>query len=182
MREIKTIDPFIYEPAEDQIHVKLVGMMKAQEVFDQLERHLTEVGLLPDEYFHSSIYLNDNREIPEFRTAICHTDWGGSEGIYIDIGFEYYENRERKFFHLATGKTLDSSGDAFLRMSRIAAECSMMLNGLGSIVRVSDHYYESEKMLEGDKPSLDAQVHNAENRTMTSDFPQDSFRSDPTRQ
>lgn len=141
MRELKTIESEIYEKAEDGIHIRRVGMIKAQEAFDILENHLKEANLLPDEYF--SLYFNAaDKELPEFNTAVCHTDWGGSEGIYIDIDLVYRENNEIKMFHFATGKTLDSSGDAFIKMSRIAAECSMMLNGRGSIVRVSENNYE----------------------------------------
>ena len=148
MRNIKTIETDRYEPMEDNIHVKHVGMITAQEAFDQLKQHLTAVDLLPDEYFIPSSSQNMEQELPNFSSAICHTDWGGSEGIYIDIGLAYFENRERKFFPLATGKTLDDSGDAFVRMSRIAAECSILLNGRGSIVKVSEPFYENLKVSE----------------------------------
>lgn len=41
------------------------------------------------------------------------------------------EDGSRKFIPFATGKTLEESGDAFLRMHRIAGECSLLLNGRG---------------------------------------------------
>lgn len=146
MFEIKTIECEKYEKVEGSKNlVKCVGMITGQEAFDQLRDHLERFGMLPDEYFMQSHEPEMQRQLPDFNTAICQVDWGGSEGIYLDISLLYYENRERKFMNFATGKTLDESGDAFLKMSRIAAECSMMLNGRGSIVKVSENAYEQFK-------------------------------------
>lgn len=160
MLEFKTIESDRYEKMVDGIHVKHVGMITAQEAFDQLKEHLKKVGLLPDEYFLVSHNINAETELPVFTDAICHTKWGGNEGVYIDIDLKYFDdfdetlpNNERQahFFHLATGKTLGANGDDFLRMSRIAAECSMMLNGRGSIVRVSENVYENTHLTEQEK-------------------------------
>lgn len=142
MIELKTIESDKYEPVGDRGHVRHVGMITVQDAFDRLSEHLTKVGLMPDEYFTAPFGINMSAELPDFDYAVCHTNWGGSEGIYIDISLTYYENREKKSFPFATGKTLESNGDAFLKMSRIAAECSMMLNGRGSIVRLSEHAYD----------------------------------------
>lgn len=141
MREIHTIDPGRYEEGSRPGTVRLVGMIGAQELFDKLKAHLEAVGLMPDEYFlpgtHS--WNGKNPELPEYRQAVCHTNWGGSEGIYIGINLQYLDdNRQLQSFHLATGKTLGSSGDDFLHMSRIATECLMMLNGWGTIVKVNE--------------------------------------------
>lgn len=142
MREINTIEVERYEKTENANLLKSVGMKSAQDVFDALEKHLKEVDMLPDEYFNLSFdyrFLYDSdKELPDFSDAICHTNWGGSEGIYIDIYLRYREGNEIKLQPFATGKTLGESGDDFLRMSRIAAECSMMLNGRGALVRVSE--------------------------------------------
>ena len=161
MRTIKTIESDRYEDMDDNIHVKHVGMITYKDAFDQLHDHLKEVNLLPDEYFVPSISNQPDEELPDFRTAICHTDWGGSEGIYIDIMLLHYENWEPKLYSFATGKTLSSDGEAFMQMSRIAAECSMMLNGRGFLVKVPDHYYETDKALAQDKPSLSSQIQTA---------------------
>lgn len=152
MVEIKTIESDRYEKAEDGIHVKYVGMIKAQDAFDQLKAHLEKVGLLPDEYFN----LNDwkwkgETELPCYIRASCDVNWGGSEGIYLDISLLHRENNEIKYFSFATGKTLGETGDDFLRMSRIAAECSMMLNGRGSIVRVSESAYDNIQLTTEEK-------------------------------
>lgn len=143
MREIKTIEVDRWEPSEKKGMVKHVGMISPQEAFDVLETHLKSVGLLPDEYFLSGARLwGDLHELPDYFRADCSVNWGGSEGIYLDIDLRYYDEEQNLcFLHLATGKTLGETGDDFLRMSRIAAECSMLLNGRGEIVR----FYEEEK-------------------------------------
>lgn len=149
IREIHTLDTQIYVPAGDGIHVKLAGMMKAQDAFDALENHLERVGLLPDEYFLPGMF-KEGEKLPNYYEAICNTNWGGNEGIYIDISL-LYRDEDRgplKFFKLATGKTLSSSGDAFVLMSRIAAECSMMLNGFGAYVKVTESKEDIERRIE----------------------------------
>ena len=124
-------------------------MMKAEDAFNALKKHLESVGLLPDEYFSAGLY-NKKQELPKYYEAICNTNWGGNEGIYIDISLMYRENDrgDFKFFKLATGKTLGSSGDDFILMARIAAECSMMLNGFGAIVKVTETKEERERRIE----------------------------------
>ena len=152
MVEIKTIETDRYENMDDGIHVKHVGMIKAQDAFDQLKAHLEKVGLLPDEYFDSNAWSwKGEQELPNYIRASCDVNWGGSEGIYFDISLLYRENNEIKRFNLATGKTLGETGDDYLKMSRIAAECSMMLNGRGSLVRVSENAYENNRFTEQEK-------------------------------
>lgn len=179
MRKIQTIESDRYEKTEKGL-LRHVGMISGQELFDKLKKHLEENDLLPDEYFLQSIYLNQTSEVPNFSDAVCHTNWGGSEGIYIDIDLAYREGDQRKFFHLATGKTLDQDGDAFMRMSRIAAECSMMLNGRGEIVKISDKYYMG-KGTEQDKAALAEQIQSAASRAAKDSSSNDVKLQDPTR-
>lgn len=142
MREIKTIEVDKYSAPNEKGLVRHIGMASPREIFEVLEQHLKANDLMPDEYFLPGNWeYNDVSEVPLYQTAICNVNWGGSEGIYLNIALLYYENGESKFFDLATGKTLSEDGDAYLRMSRIAAECSMMLNGRGDKVR----FHENEK-------------------------------------
>lgn len=140
MREIKTIEVDRYEPGEKPGTVKHVGMISPREAFESLKNHLESVGLLPDEYFNPDTFLwNDIKELPDYRRADCVVSWGGNEGIYLDISLLYRdENDQLQHFSLATGKTLGETGDDYLLMSRIAAECSMMLNGRGCLVRFNE--------------------------------------------
>lgn len=149
IREFQTLETQIYAPLEDGIHVKLVGMMKAEDAFKALEHHLESVGMLPDEYFLPGMFKK-GEELPNYYEAICNTNWGGNEGIYLDISLIYRkDNRgDFKFYKFATGKTLGSSGDDFVLMGRIAAECSMMLNGYGALVRVNETNAERERRID----------------------------------
>lgn len=136
MREIKTIEVDRWESLPSGM-VRHIGMISPQEAFNALEKHLEEVNLMPDDYFNCSSYSWPGiTELPDYFQADCNVNWGGSEGIYLDISLLYRdENKQVQRFKLATGKTLGETGDDFLRMSRIAAECSMMLNGRGEKVR-----------------------------------------------
>lgn len=120
--------------------VKHVGMLKMGEVFEMLKEHLLSKDMLPDEYFLiSQNDWNEDWELPDYDYAICVPNFGGSEGIYLDISLVYDdEQKQRRHMRFVTGKTLEESADAFLKMARIAAECSLMLNGHGSRYRKSD--------------------------------------------
>lgn len=146
MRELHTIEVDRWEPSEKKGMVKHVGMISPQEAFDALDKHLKEADLMPDEYFNpNSWYWKDKKELPDYVCADCNVNWGGNEGIYLDISLLYRdEKQELKRFEFATGKTLGRTGDDFLRMSRIAAECSMMLNGRGDRVR----FYEEAETIQ----------------------------------
>ena len=72
------------------------------------------------------------RELPDFNFDLCVPNFGGSAGSYLDIDLIYCdEDGKQKSLRFATGKTLQEGADAFFWMSRIAAECSLMLNGRG---------------------------------------------------
>jgi hypothetical protein len=83
---IQTIDCDRWSEPDEQRRVKHLGMIKAKDAFEQLYTHLQVKNLLPDEYFlFTERSFPDDAELPDFRTAVCHTDFGGSEGIYIDV-------------------------------------------------------------------------------------------------
>lgn len=167
MREIHTIEVERWKPSETKGMVKFDGMISPQQAFEALKKHLEEVGLLPDEYFLPGMWKFEKQgELPYYNKAVCSVNWGGSEGIYIDISLLYCENNEIKYFDFATGKTLGQSGDDFLRMSRISAECSMMLNGRGSIVR----FEEEDKYISESKNSIDKQIAIANEHKNKNDF------------
>ena len=115
----------------DENHrVKHIGRADAKETFDKLKTHLETHGLLPDEYFLYSDELSG--ELPEFEEALCIPNFGASEGIYLDISLACRNSDGKRYFQsFATGKTLGETADDYFRMFRIAAECSLMLNGRG---------------------------------------------------
>lgn len=136
---VSTIEVDKYEPhPEKQGWVRHVGMRTYGEVYRELEAHLKEMDMMPDEYFSSSYDLRhkDKDELPDFSEALCHVNFGSNEGIYLDIVLATYSNDGPEFVRFATGKTLSCDVEAFYKMSMICAECSMMLNGRGGMVRL----------------------------------------------
>lgn len=167
MHEIKTIEVDKWVPSEKPGMVKHDGMISPQEAWEALKKHLEGVGLMPDEYFLPGMWrYNDNSQLPDYFRASCDVHWGSNEGIYLDIALLYWDdNKQLQRFDLATGKTLGECGDDFLRMSRIAGECSMMLNGRGDLVKVSEHHYDNIKSEKQEKLSLNTQIQTAEEKT-----------------
>lgn len=147
MRETKTLTVDIYEKRENG-SVYRVGMISPQEAFDTLKKHLEKENLLPDEYFIPCKGWHGAAQLPNYEKAICEVEYGVSEGIYLNIFMVYEDgNEQKKWFPFATGKTLDESGDSYLKMSRIGAECSMMLNGRGETVRFKEVPKKAETIL-----------------------------------
>lgn len=128
-REINTLEIEKYSKPDENGRVKSEGMITAKEAFKLLSQHLTANGMYPDEYFldNSDNYASNDGKLYE-SPFYCNTNFGSSEGIYIDI---FQRDNNGKYVSFATAKTLQDDGDAFIKMSRIAAECSLMLNGCG---------------------------------------------------
>lgn len=130
-KKMKTIGIDRYVPQEDNAYAaRVAGQLTYREVFDQLKAHLKYVEMLPDEYFDLSPEINPDDHIPkDWRGFRLNTAFGGSEGIYIDISLD----TDHGTTDFATGKTLKDSTEDFIQMSRIAAECDLMLNGNGCV-------------------------------------------------
>lgn len=128
--KLKTIEIDKYEPIPGLTGIsREVGQASKQEIFDQLKDHLEYVGMLPDEYFMMS--TQQPEIIPEnWRDFSCNVSYGGSEGIYLDISLNTASGSQS----FITGKTLSDDVESFLNMSRVAAECNLMLNGNGSLM------------------------------------------------
>lgn len=133
MAKIQTFELDRWSEPDENHRVKHIGMADAKETFDKLKTHLEAHGLLPDEYFSfSGKYEGLTGELPEFEEALCIPNFGSSEGIYLDISLACRDSDGKRYFQsFATGKTLGETADDYFRMFRIAAECSLMLNGRG---------------------------------------------------
>lgn len=135
MAKIQTFDLGRWSKPDEKHRVTLIGMADAQKTFEKLKTHLELNGLLPDEYF---LFSEDSSgidgELPVFGEAICIPNFGASEGIYLDILLECHKGNGTPYFvKFATGKTLGETADDYYRIFRIAAECSLMLNGSGNM-------------------------------------------------
>ena len=131
---MKQIEFERWEPdAENPRKLKYAGQRTAEDVFHELETRLDSVGYLPDEYLLLDIHWQNGREMPRDAGFFCRTDYGGSEGIYLDMFLEWYEDSQHKTEHFMTGKTLGESGADLDRMSLISSAITKAIRGDNSI-------------------------------------------------
>ena len=107
----------------DPRKLEYVGQPTAEEVFHELKHRLESTGYLPDEYFLMDSQWEDGREIPKDADIFCTTDYGGSEGIYLDVYLKWYDNEQKKSITQSsiTGKTLGENGNDLDRMFLISS-------------------------------------------------------------
>ena len=131
---MKQIEFERWEPdAENPRKLNYAGQRTAEDVFHELEARLDSVGYLPDEYLLLDIHWQNGREMPRDAGFFCRTDYGGSEGIYLDMFLEWYEDSQHKTEHFMTGKTLGESGADLDRMFLISAAITKAFRGDNSV-------------------------------------------------
>ena len=161
MTKIKSLELEKWSEPDENGFVRKIGMANAKNSFESLKQHLTKFNMLPDEYFffNGPKYRLDG-DLPEFDQAVCIPSYGESEGIYLDINLLCFDDHgHQEIIPFATGKTLKESGDDFLRMARIAAECSLMLNGRGAEYERKDMQQPKvEPLSEAEMKSLEQKV------------------------
>jgi len=107
---MKQIELENWEPSPENPRKSVyAGQRNAQEVFAELKYRLQSVGMLPDEYFLLDSQWRDGREIPKGAAIFSTVQYGGSEGIYLDVGISWYEESNKITKSFATGKTLGES-------------------------------------------------------------------------
>ena len=129
---MKPIGLKIWRPKEnDPRYVERVGTRSAEEVFKELEQRLDGMGMLPDEYFLLDRDWQGGRLIPKDADIFVTTDYGESEGVYLDGYLKWYEDGKpvtRSFF---TGKTLGDTGADMDRMFLISSAITKAFHGYG---------------------------------------------------
>jgi len=101
----------------------------AQEVFEELQYRLESMGYLPDEYFLLDSHWENGRTIPEDADIFCTTDYGASEGVYLDVYLKWYENQKPITKSFITGKTLGENGNDMDRMFLISSAITKAFHG-----------------------------------------------------
>ena len=98
--------------------LEYAGQRTAEEVFEELKHRLEGQGYLPDEYFDLRSEWEDGREIPKEADLFCTVDYGGSEGVYVDVYLKWYDNDQQKSVtsSFIVGKTLGENGNDLDRM------------------------------------------------------------------
>ncbi len=96
--------------------------MTTEELFNKIRDILKEKGRLPDILDYG---FATNKPIPiknyEFELK-NNLQYGGSEGIYLDLWIAYFAEGERLAGSLGTFKTLDSSNEAMHIMADLLAD------------------------------------------------------------
>ena len=101
-----------------------------QEVYEELKHRLEGMGYLPDEYFLLDAGWEDGKVIPRDADLFCTTDYGDSEGIYLDVYLKWYgEDGKPVIKTFATGKTLSESGSDLDRMFLISSAITKAFHG-----------------------------------------------------
>lgn len=131
---MKTIDFDIWEANPDKPGtVRRVGQRTAQEVFAELQHRLESTGYLPDEYFLLDREWMNGKEIPEGAGFFCTVDYGGSEGVYLDVYLKWFDQQKKESVTkgFITGKTLGEAGSDLDRMYLTASAITKAFNGDG---------------------------------------------------
>ncbi len=116
---------------EDPRKLEYAGQPTAQEVFEELKYRLESMGYLPDEYFLLDDHWKDGREIPKEADIFCIVDYGGSEGVYLDVYLKWYDENQKKSItkSFITGKTLGENGNDLDRMFLISSAITKAFHG-----------------------------------------------------
>lgn len=107
-----------------------LGGRTGQEVYEELKHRLEGMGYLPDEYFLLDDVWEDGKVVPRDADLFCTTDYGASEGIYLDVRLKWYgEDGKPVIKTFATGKTLGESGSDMDRMFLISSAITKAFHG-----------------------------------------------------
>ena len=119
-----------WKPSEDDPRKpEYSGQRTAQEVFEDLKYRLESTGYLPDEYFLMDSHWENGRTIPRGANIFCTTDYGASEGVYLDVYLKWYENQKPITKSFITGKTLGENGNDMDRMFLISSAITKAFHG-----------------------------------------------------
>lgn len=121
-----------WKPSEtDPRRLEYAGQPTAAEVFQELKHRLESMGYLPDEYFLMDTEWENGRKIPKEADIFCTTDYGGSEGVYLDVYLKWYDEEQKKSItkSFITGKTLGENGNDLDRMFLISSAITKAFHG-----------------------------------------------------
>ena len=129
---MNVIELELWKPSgKDSRKLEYAGQPVAQEVFEELKYRLEGMGYLPDEYFLMDSHWENGRKIPKDADIFCTTDYGGSEGVYLDVYLKWYDENQKKSItkSFITGKTLGENGNDLDRMFLISSAITKAFHG-----------------------------------------------------
>ena len=122
----------LWKPSADNPReLEYVGQRTASEVFQELKHRLESQGYLPDEYFLLDSFWENGREIPKDADIFCTTDYGASEGVYLDAYLKWFDKGQEKHVtqKFLTGKTLGENGSDLDRMFLVSSAITKAFHG-----------------------------------------------------
>ncbi|MBE7003901.1 MAG: ankyrin repeat domain-containing protein [Ruminococcaceae bacterium] len=127
---MKPIETDIWRPKkEDPRYAEFVGTRSAVEVFEELRQRLDGMGLLPDEYFELAPEWKNGKLLPRGAGFFVTTDYGESEGVYLDAYLKWFEDGKSVTQSFFTGKTLGDTGADLDRMFLISSAITKAFHG-----------------------------------------------------
>lgn len=127
---MKPIELELWEPnPEDPRYMKYACQPVAEAVFKELGQRLEDMGLMPDEYFLMDREWENGREIPKGADVFVTTDYGESEGVYLDGYLKWHEDGRLVTKPFFTGKTLGGTGTDLDRMFLISSAITKAFHG-----------------------------------------------------
>lgn len=136
MKTIRTFDIELWTEPEEKERAKELGLDTTQGVFEALKAHLEENGLLPDKSFEP--WDKEPTPMPYFDYARCNVDFTEPDGVCMSVELVTLVNSEWNGRTFATAYLNGNNAEDYLRMCRIAAECSLMFNGRGREMKVDE--------------------------------------------
>ena len=117
--------------AADPRKLEYAGQPLAREVFEELKHRLEGMGYLPEEYFLMDSHWENGREVPRGADIFCTVDYGGSEGVYLEVYLKWFDEQQKKNVtkSFITGKTLGENGDDLDRMFLVASAVTKAFHG-----------------------------------------------------
>ena len=93
--------------------------MTTEDLFNKINGILKEKGKLPD-ILDYGLATSDPVPIRTYQFDLkSNLNYGGSEGIYLDLWIVYYDCKERQQKGLGTFKTLSTSNEAMHTMAAL---------------------------------------------------------------
>jgi hypothetical protein len=125
--EISIVETEIWEKdSESPNRYNYVGQRKAIDVFKDLKEYLSQRNMLPEDYFFINVHLEDKNVLfPRNASIIAYADYGGNEGIYLDVELM----QDGKLTSFARGKTLSETKEGLVHMHLICAEIIQAFHG-----------------------------------------------------
>ena len=97
--------------------------MTTTEYFNEVCKILNDKGLMPENFLDYTLATRKAVPMKTYEFSVRNNlDYGGSEGIYLDLWIEFYEDGDKQICELGTFKTLLDGQEAMRTMAQLLAD------------------------------------------------------------